>query len=174
MDEKNLLKLSREGDIEAFTLLLRSCENHLRRTAYALMADEADDLMQETFLAAFKNLKKFRMRSSFYTWTYRIMLNTAYKKFRKKKQKRLFLHRMDKRTANYNSDDSHASGAGKEKVRTAVAALPLKYKEIITLYYFEDFSIKEISEMLEISEGTVKSRLFNARTLLKKIIEPAA
>lgn len=172
-DEKKLVLLSMEGDTAAFSILLRSCERQLRNTAYALCADEAEDLMQETFIAAFLSIKKFRMQSSFYTWIYRIMMNTAYKKFRRKKRQKSFFNvlgrniRVETENGSPDSDDRR-----REKVRDALARLPAIHREIITLYYLEELSLAEISENLSISEGTVKSRLFNARTLMKKIIEP--
>lgn len=172
-DEKKLVLLSRKGDTAAFSILLRSCEKQLRNTAYALCADEAEDLMQETFIAAFLSIKKFRMQSSFYTWIYRIMMNTAYKKFRRKKRQKSFLNVLGRSICVKEEKDSPSFEDGrKEKARAALARLPAIHREIITLYYLEELSLAEISENLSISEGTVKSRLFNARTLMKKIIEP--
>ncbi|MCM8762511.1 MAG: sigma-70 family RNA polymerase sigma factor, partial [Candidatus Omnitrophica bacterium] len=60
----------------------------------------------------------------------------------------------------------------KETIRSAVSKLPLHYKEIITLYYFEEMSVDEIAHHLNINQGTVKSRLFNAREHLKNLVEP--
>ncbi|MBN1445391.1 MAG: sigma-70 family RNA polymerase sigma factor [Candidatus Omnitrophica bacterium] len=172
-DEKKLVVLSREGDTAAFSILLRSCEKQLRNTAYALCAEEAEDLMQETFIAAFLSIKKFRMQSSFYTWIYRIMMNTAYKKFRRKKRQKSFLNALGRNIRVETENDSPSfEDSRKEKVRGALARLPAMHREIITLYYLEELSLREISENLSISEGTVKSRLFNARTLMKRIIEP--
>ena len=101
------------------------------------------------------------------------MLNTAYKKFRRKKQKKSFLGILRRNTSSDTGNNPISSEDDrKEKMREALARLPSMQKEIITLYYFEELSLHEISENLNISEGTVKSRLFNARTLLKKLIEP--
>ncbi len=172
-DEKKLILLSKEGDTGAFSILLRSCEKQLRNTAYALCAEEAEDLLQETFIAAFLSIRKFRMQSSFYTWIYRIMMNTAYKNFRRKTRQKSFFNVIGR---NIRVEEEKASAGfedgSKERVRNALARLPAIHREIITLHYLEELSLLEISQNLGISEGTAKSRLFNARALMKKMIEP--
>jgi RNA polymerase sigma-70 factor (ECF subfamily) len=170
VEEKILIELSKKGDVEAFTSLLRSCENRLKNTAFTLCPEEIEDLLQETYLAAFKSIRRFRSNSSFYTWIYRIMLNIAYKKFHKKKQKETLIGKLLKKTSSH--PNSSIEPHQKEIVRSAISRLPLKYKEVITLYYFEGLTLSEIAEHLKVNEGTVKSRLFNAKDALKKIIEP--
>ncbi|HOL21967.1 MAG TPA: RNA polymerase sigma factor [bacterium] len=170
MDEKRLIKLAQQGNVEAFVDLLHYYEPRLKNTAFALYPDEMEDILQDTYLAAFKGVRKFRGNSSFYTWIYRIMLNIAYKKFRKQNRKKILFTRINKYSAPPPISETH--NIQKEMVRNAVARLPLKYKEIITLYYFEGLSIEDIAVNLNINEGTVKSRLFNARKILKKFIEP--
>ncbi|MDD3726039.1 MAG: RNA polymerase sigma factor [Candidatus Ratteibacteria bacterium] len=170
MDEEKLIKLAQKGDIDAFTTLLYSCEKRLKNTAFALCPEEDEDLLQETYLAAFKSIRRFRGNSSFYTWIYRIMLNRAYKKFKKNRYKRMLIKRIGQiiPADNVSPPDPDI----KEVVRAGVLNLPLHYKEVITLYYFEEMTVEEIARYLNINTGTVKSRLFTARTLLKKLIEP--
>ncbi len=172
-DENRIIELSRQGNLEAFTFLLRNYEKRLQKAAHILCPGEADDLLQETYLAVFKSIRKFRGKSSFYTWMYRILLNLAYKKFRKKSQQSSLLKRFHRNYCNPALQENFsAEYFWKEKVRSAVASLPLKYREIIMLYYFEDFSVEMISEHININAGTVKSRLYNARELLKEKLNP--
>ncbi|MCX8082030.1 MAG: sigma-70 family RNA polymerase sigma factor [bacterium] len=171
MDEKELIREAQKGNIEAFTTLIRSCENRLKSTAFAMCPKEVEDLLQETYLASFKSIRRFRGNSSFYTWLYRIMLNIAYKKFRKNRQKNLLVRKINKINISYQ-DISLSDTDKKEIVRNAIAKLPFQYKEVITLYYFEEMSVEEIAQHLNINPGTVKSRLFNARTILKNLVEP--
>lgn len=169
MDEIKLIKEAQRGNVDAFADLLYIYQNRLKNTAFALCPEEVEDLLQETYLAAFKSIRRFRGRSSFYTWIYRIMLNIAYKKFKKNKKERLLSERS--KILSVNNDDSYNTDI-KELVRNAISELPLHYREIITLYYFEEMSVEEIARHLNINPGTVKSRLFTARTLLRNIIEP--
>lgn len=169
MDEIKLIKEAQKGNVDAFADLLDIYQNRLKNTAFALCPEEVEDLLQETYLAAFKSIRRFRGRSSFYTWIYRIMLNIAYKKFKKNKKERLLSERS--KILSVNNDDSYNTDI-KELVRNAISELPLHYREIITLYYFEEMSVEEIARHLNINPGTVKSRLFTARTLLRNIIEP--
>jgi RNA polymerase sigma factor (sigma-70 family) len=168
-DENKIIELSRQGNLEAFSFLLRNYEKRLQKAAYILCSGEAEDLLQETYLAVFRSIRKFRGKSSFYTWMYRILLNLAYKRFRKNSQKSLLLKRFHRDSLNPTRQENFsAEYLWKEKVRSAVASLPLKYREVIMLYYFENLTVEQISEHININAGTVKSRLYNARGLLKK------
>lgn len=169
MDEEKLIKEAQKGNVDAFILLIHSCENRLKSTAFALCPEEIEDLLQETYLASFKSIRRFHGRSSFYTWIYRIMLNIAYKKFKKNKQRKILIEKM---SSNISQNTSVIETDKKEQVRNAVSKLPIRYKEIITLYYFEEMSVEEIASHLNINPGTVKSRLFSARALLKNLVEP--
>lgn len=162
LDEKILIELARKGDKEAFCQLLKEVEKKLLRVAYIISPEDAEDIIQETFLQAYLGIKKFKVNSTFYTWIYRIMMNIIYKKNRKKKVKFKYLV-----NRNGNKEDEEL----KEKLRIALKKLHPKFSQIITLFYFDGYSIKEISENLKIKEGTVKSRLFKGKKVLKKLIE---
>ncbi|MCM8772264.1 MAG: RNA polymerase sigma factor [Candidatus Omnitrophica bacterium] len=163
LKENILVKLAQSGNKEAFIALLKSVEKKLFRVASIISPQEADDIIQETFLQAYLSIKKFRGNSSFYTWIYRIMMNIIYKKNRRKK----LVFKNYYSTSYLDNEDEEL----KERLRECLRKLHPMFSEIITLFYFEDYTIKEISELLKIKEGTVKSRLFKAKKLLKKMIE---
>ncbi|MCM8820541.1 MAG: sigma-70 family RNA polymerase sigma factor [Candidatus Omnitrophica bacterium] len=171
-DEKKLIRQAQRGNVDAFIALLRTSENRLKSTAFALCPQEPEDLLQETYLASFKSIRRFRGRSSFYTWIYRIMLNLAYKKFRKNKQKEILARKTHLKSISGDTPVPEYEIDKKETIRSAISKLPLQYKEIITLYYFEEMSVEEIARHLNLNPGTVKSRLFNAREHLKNLVEP--
>ncbi|MGC8976887.1 MAG: RNA polymerase sigma factor [Candidatus Ratteibacteria bacterium] len=161
LNEEILISLAKKGNKDAFVSLIKSVEKKLYKVAKTISPEEAEDIVQETFLQAYLSIKKFKGKSSFYTWIYRIMMNTIYKKYRKKLP-------LIKNIANpvYSNDEEL-----KEKLRNALKKLHPKFSEVITLFYFEEYSIKDISKILNIKEGTVKSRLFKGKKVLKKLIE---
>jgi len=160
LKENILVNLAKKGNKDAFVSLIKNIEKRLFKIAYTLCKEEAEDILQETYLQAYLGIKRFKGNSSFYTWIYRIMMNTIYKKNRKKP----FYIKTQK---NFLKNDEEL----KEMIRTALKKLPPKYNEVLTLFYFEGYSIKEISKILNIREGTVKSRLFKAKKNLKKLID---
>lgn len=160
LNEKVLIEFAKGGSHEAFVSLLKNVENRLYKVAYTISPNEAEDIIQETFLQAYLSIKKFKCRSSFYTWIYRIMMNIIYKRNRKKRP-------LLKNINLIPQNDEEL----KEKMRDALKKLHPKLNEIITLFYLEGYSIKEISQILNIKEGTVKSRLFKGKKILKKLLE---
>ncbi|MCM8804672.1 MAG: RNA polymerase sigma factor [Candidatus Omnitrophica bacterium] len=160
LNEKVLVELAKKGNNDAFVSLLKNVENRLYKVAYVISPDEVEDIIQETFLQAYLSIKKFKGISSFYTWIYRIMMNIIYKRNRKKRP-------LIKNVNIVFQNDEEL----KEKVREALKKLHPKLNEVITLFYFEEYSIKEISKILNIKEGTVKSRLFKGKKVLKKFLE---
>ncbi|MCM8810260.1 MAG: RNA polymerase sigma factor [Candidatus Omnitrophica bacterium] len=162
LNEKFLIVQAKKGDKEAFSQLIKQVEKRLFNVAYIINPEDAEDIVQDTFLQAYSSIKKFKGKSSFYTWIYRIMMNLIYKKYKRKK-----INFKKSIIKNENNKDEEL----KEKLRIALTKLHPKFSQIITLFYFEDYSIKEISEILNIKEGTVKSRIFKAKKYLKKFIE---
>lgn len=160
LNENVLVSLAKKGNHDAFISLLKNVEDRLYKVAYIISPNEADDIIQETFLQAYLSIKKFKGKSSFYTWIYRIMMNIIYKRNRKKKPL--------VKNINITSQNDEEL---KEKIRDTLKKLHPKLNEIITLFYFEGYSIKEISQILNIKEGTVKSRLFKGKKILKKLLE---
>ncbi len=133
--------------------------------------EDAQDLVQETFLAAYRSFQNFRGDSSFITWLYGIFRNLL-KKHRQRQ--RIFINKFgsfQQNTANnLVSPDSPETDAeyGEEKylINNAISELPDKYSEILILRHFENFSYEEIASILNINTGTVKSRIHKARKLL--------
>jgi RNA polymerase sigma-70 factor (ECF subfamily) len=160
LKENILINLAKNGDKEAFVSLIKNVEKRLFKIAYTISPEEAEDILQETYLEAYLGIKRFKGNSSFYTWIYRIMMNRIYKRNRKKS----FKVKLQK-IIPQNDEEL------KEIIRSAIKKLPPKYNEVLTLFYFEEHSTKEISEILNIREGTVKSRLFKAKKILKKLID---
>lgn len=175
--DEQLIEQTLSGDQEAFGLLVTKYEDRLCRMAQAILRDpeEAKDVVQETFLQAYVNLAGFRRSSRFYTWLYRISFNVAVGMIRQKKRVV---------PADRLSDDSWGNLAGRsespedrqsraesvEILRAALDRLPIEYRMPMVLREIDGASYEEIAEIVGIPIGTVRSRLFRARTILREII----
>ncbi len=169
-----LIKKAQSGDTEAFHALVKLHDERVMILAYQLTHNEqdAEDLYQEAFLKAYKNIKSFRFESQFYTWLYRITVNTAYNF--KRKQARLNLLEPDEENPGSHLDwipDEPDNSSDRREVMSAVkealTILPQKQRTVFILKHLENLKIKDIAKILNISEGTVKRYLFRAMEKLR-------
>ena len=139
---------------------------------YAKDKDEAKDILHEAYMKVFDKLKNFSNKGSFEGWIRRIMVNTAIDHIRKNKQEYLIVNTVyaSDQAANVqdSSDDDIINNVDHEEVMKAIQQLSPAYRAVFNLYVMEDFSHKEISEILDISEGTSKSNLAKAKFNLRK------
>ena len=160
-----------QGNREALNELISNWEKRLWYYLRRLVDHEQDawDLLQETWIAVIKDIRHLRNPESLPIWLYRIARNSAYGKFRKNKKN---LEVVDFEDAEIeDSFDAMINFENAQQVHFALGQLELFQREILTLFFLEDFSLKEVSEILDIPVGTVKSRLFSARKRLKEVIE---
>ena len=169
-----LVEEARDGSNEAFEELVRRYSERAFRAAYRVLRaeDAAEDVLQEAFLKAYKGLRRFECRSSFYTWLYRIVVNLALD--RRRRDRPGTTMEWDDRVA--TEVDAHADvpesenpeqAARRSEVRELVARgiqeLPDGQREVLLLREVEGFSYEEIAVTMKISKGTVMSRLHYAR-----------
>jgi RNA polymerase sigma-70 factor, ECF subfamily len=177
--DEELVASARQGDRHAFEELV---ERHKRR-AYHIAFDfvrdreEAKDLSQEAFLKAFTNLKNFDGRSSFYTWFYRILVNLCldYKRRHKRGPASTFDETVEShlepshQPAKPRSPDQQVLARQiSHRVEAALEALPARQRTAFVLKNHQGLSIKEIAELMETAEGTVKVHLHRAVTALRE------
>jgi RNA polymerase sigma-70 factor (ECF subfamily) len=164
MTDEALVKRFQAGDEEAFDELV---ERH-RRRVYALMcrlvgASEAEDLAQETFLAAYRSLPSFRGDSSFATWLYRVAVYTSSHHVRRR---RLETTELDESEPDSDREgDPERSALRRElcdQVRAAIDALPYKLRLVIVLRDLHGLTYEEIADVVHCPIGTVRSRLHYA------------
>lgn len=186
MSEKEIISALRAGDARAFENLLDQFQDKVYRSCLSYLPNpqEAEDIAQEVFVEVYQSIHKFEAKSSLSTWIYRITANKCLEHLRKKKaKKRLgFLQSIiggeieeDKRA--YLSDYNHpgAKLEAKEKLallQKAVESLPDGQRVVITLFYFEQKSQKEISEITDKSISSVESLLFRAKKKLEILLGP--
>lgn len=150
--------------------------DRLVRVAYGILGDHqlAEDIIQDVFIKVFHKISQYHPERSFYAWIYKITVNECRNNMRKWYYKRLFfisdywgqLQGKDK-----NPEETYLQNESDQELLHQIFSLKRIYREVLILYYYEDFSIKEISEILNINENTVKTRLSRGRQCLKTMLE---
>ena len=166
--EKELIIKLKKGKEEAYEKVIDIYGDRLLKTCYLILKDkeEAEDVVQETFIRVFKNIKGFKDKSSLYTWIYRMAMNLCKDKYRKRVYSLPFNDELD--IESENPEDIILDYIDRKLLMKALIDLPSIYKEVLILFYFEDLSIKDISQILNEKEGTIKSKLSRGRNILKK------
>ena len=179
MEERELVRRSQEGDKSAFAFLVQRYMTKVHSLAFSFTRDTvlADDLSQEIFLKAWFGLAKFKGRSEFGTWLYRVSVNHIKDHLRKRATSReVSLEHAGGRLP--ASEEGRTAGGQAEEheqradlVRRCLDKLPEKYRVILNLRDIQGLSYEELSRVLHLSAGTVDSRLFRARRLLREKVE---
>jgi RNA polymerase sigma-70 factor (ECF subfamily) len=180
----DVVKNAQKGDVKSFEYLVRKYSTPIYNLALRILNDEheAQDVLQDTFLAAYEKLHTFNFQSHFYTWLYRIATNFALMRIRKNKNNVLsetdFEHQYEipfqeslPSSTIWNPDKILLNEELKKRIEEGVRRLPPIYKTVFILRDIEGVSIKETSEILGISENNVKIRLKRARIYLKEYLE---
>ncbi len=170
-DEQVVLKVKTDKEVYA-ELVRRYEEKLLRYVKYLIGEVEADEVVQETFIKAFVNLKSFDERKGKWSsWIYRIAHNEAMNKVKKKRHMSLDFNDWLKEVlpGKVNIEAEYVQKEEKEMVRESLSKLDIKYRSILSLYYLEDKSYEEISEILKMPMGTVGIRLKRGKEKLREI-----
>lgn len=148
---------------EAFTELVLDSEPTLYRVAMSMLRNEKDceDATQTAILTAYEKLGTLKHEEYFKTWLVRILINVCNKQ----------LKSAAKNTEIYDNVHSTENAEVSTEIRMAIESLPVKIRQVVVLYYIEDFSVKEIKSIVKIPEGTVKSRLSKGRALLNDYLK---
>lgn len=160
--EENTIK---KIDKLEFIALIEDNKIPLYRLAKSIVKNEHDiqDAVNETIVKAFENLERLKSRESFKSWIMRILVNECYSLHNR--QKRIKLEE------NMNVYNLYYEESNSYELMCEIEKLELEFRTVLILFYYEDMSIKSISEVLNVSQGTVKSRLSRAKSKLKTILE---
>ncbi len=180
MDDRTLIESAARGDRGAFEALVRKYETKVYHLAFSFVRDAAtaEDLAQDAFVKAYLHLPEFRFDSEFGTWLYRIAVNRIKDHLRKVGRRREVSLSEVPESRFAGEDPSLARDEAREQTRRraavqeALGTLPPKYAMILNLRDVQGLSYDEIVRTLNISPGTVDSRLFRARRLLRKKMAP--
>ena len=183
LDDHGLLAATRTGDELAFQELVRRYRNLITNFIYRMLNDydRAVDLTQETFVRVYMNVERYQANYSFSTYIYRIASNLAISELRQRKRRRtipiptFFSDRENEEVEieipdlkQTSADQAMIDEERRQAVARAITSLPEKYRTVIVLRDVEGKSYEEISAVLDLSDGTVKSRINRARNLLKE------
>ncbi|CAG9622488.1 sigma-70 family RNA polymerase sigma factor [Sutcliffiella rhizosphaerae] len=146
----------------------------VKRTAYLYLKDInlAEDVLQEVFIACYKKLEEFREECSYKTWLIRITVNKCRDHLRRWSFWNIFFSKDagDKLVETKTPENQAVVSEEEKEIGMAILQLPIKLREVIILFYYQELGIKEISSILEINENTVKTRLHRARSSLKEVL----
>ncbi len=184
MNEKDLVRRAQAGDFDAFAELIGAHKNKIYGVARKLSGNDqdAEDIVQDTFLKAIDKIDQFRLEASFGTWLYTIALNESRALFARRKQsdlKPIEDYLPGGHSGSHETGDHHrlfdwrdpGSVLESEELRRTIdhhiAELPYKYREAFVLRYVEEMSVKEVAKAISESEAATKSRILRARLALR-------
>lgn len=180
--ETDLVKLLKRGDIEAFEEVIRRYSARVYSMSYRLTRNTQDteEVLQDTFVTVFRKISAFEGKSSLSSWIYRVTVNTALMKLRKRRSDRLAL--IEDTIPNYRdsemlSDTSFQRASSsislRDKIQKAILDLPEEYRAVFVLRDIDGLSTKEVCKILQVTAPAVKSRLHRARLVLRKQLKEA-
>lgn len=181
--EPQLVKLVLKGDRLAFAELVELYQEKLFHMAYRMLNNkqEAEDIVQETFLRVYNNLHRYDDTQKFSTWIYRIATNLCIDQLRKRKQ----VYSLDAESTDYEGLDGYSMIPSDNRtpeseliisetqsiIHQAIDQLPPKYKSVMVLRYIQELSLQEVGDILEMPVTTVKTRVHRGREYLRKKLE---
>ncbi len=173
-----LTKKSINGDIDQFEKRVSEYNRYVYNIAYRMMGNQqdAEDMAQESLIKAYRKIDTFREDANFSTWLYRIVINTCKDELRKRKEKVLSLDDEDgvKNIVASEVDDPlivYEKNEVKERVQSAIDQLSEDYKSVIVLRELMGYSYDEMSTILDVPIGTIRSRLSRSRQALKLLLK---
>jgi RNA polymerase sigma-70 factor (ECF subfamily) len=180
-DDQRLLADSRRGNLQAFGELVRRYQDRLFNTVYRLLdnTEDAQDVVQEAFLSAFQALKSFKGQAQFYTWLYRIAVNSAIS-LKRKKRVGLSIHigpgetfafePLDPSEAN-RPDFSLERQEEEQRVQDALNRLSPEHRAVLILKDIQGEKYETMAAILSVPVGTIRSRLHRARMEMRELLE---
>jgi RNA polymerase sigma-70 factor (ECF subfamily) len=173
MDKSKLLKQCQLGDVESFSELYNLYSRQVLGTAYLIAGNSglAEDIVHEAFLHCFNSIKSLKSIETFDVWFYKIVTRTGWRIVMKNKGS----IKMDELDNEISLADPQAAAEfdtceSRLMIHEALSELSMPLRTVVVLHYFNDLSIKDISKVLGCFEGTVKSRLHNAKKQLRQIL----
>jgi RNA polymerase sigma-70 factor, ECF subfamily len=182
-EDRELVLLSQEGDHNAFEQLVIKHQKKMVNIAFRITGsyEDACDVAQDAFVSVYKEIKRFELRSRFSTWLYTITVNLSKNRLKQintaRDRNEVTIHAEDGviHIDPPSSEPSALEALEKRDVTKAVqdciAKLEEEFRVVVVLRDIQGFAYNEIGEMLKVADGTVKSRLFRAREMLKKCLK---
>jgi RNA polymerase sigma-70 factor (ECF subfamily) len=172
--DEEIARLVQNGDTEAFGVLVERYEEKLLRYGRKFLAakEDIEDIVQDAFINAYRNIRSFDTKMRFSPWMYRIAHNAYANELRRRSRSPITLMDFDTLISHSAHEDPPPSKLEEEEMKRMVEAglekLEPKYREVILLYYQEEMSYQEIADILQVPTGTVGVRIKRAKDALKK------
>jgi len=170
---EDLIARCRTGDRDAHYRIYKLYSKAMFNVGYRITRSEedAEDVLQEAFISAFRSLDSYRGDATFGAWLKRIVINKAINALNKKKHESLPDENEQWDLAEEESPPEYRDSLTVERVRKAIEKLPDGYRSVLSLYLLEGYDHQEIGEILAISESTSKSQLNRAKAKLKELLD---
>jgi RNA polymerase sigma-70 factor, ECF subfamily len=170
LTDEEVVNFIRNKDKEAYVEIIKRYQDKLMRYATSILNDheKASDVVQESFIKVYTNLNAFNLKKKFSSWIYRIVHNQSINLIKKYKKEFPLLNDIDFDSGT-NIEEEYIKNEMIEMVKNCINEMPVIYKEPLTLYFLEDKSYNEISDILRISLNTVGTRISRAKKIMKKI-----
>jgi RNA polymerase sigma-70 factor (ECF subfamily) len=176
-DEKELIQKAKQGNLYFFEQLVKRYQKKIYRLAFRMTKDHdsADDIAQETFVKAFTSIRSFKEEHSFYPWIFRICINLSINYLKRKKfvlsESEIQPQKLEEKKTVSDPMNQLIRNELKDKINSSIDQLPPPFKAVFILKVYEELSYEEIAQTLNISVGTVMSRLFRARERLQRSLK---
>jgi RNA polymerase sigma-70 factor (ECF subfamily) len=158
------------GDVNAFEGIVRRWQGPLVNMAWRYCRDRgrAEEMAQEAFVRAWRGLAQWRREGSFSTWLFALAANVFRSELKRFPVVNVPMEDVKEPSLGARQESEMAAQQTSDRVRRAVLALPVRYREPVILYYFHEMDVGAVATTMQLPEGTVKARLARARALLKK------
>lgn len=172
LSDEEVVTITRTKNKEVYAEIIKRYQKKLMRYAKYLINDDnkASNVVQDAFIKAYINLNSFNVKQKFSSWIYRIVHNEAINLINKYKKEKPLFENIDF-DSGLNIEEEYAQNEVIKIVRVCLEEIPLLYREPLSLYFLEDKSYNEISDILRIPIGTVGTRINRAKLIMKKICQ---
>lgn len=177
--DRELVRLAQEGDLDAFAAIVQRHERRLRLVLLRILADTRDveEAVQDAFVQAWRNLDRYRGEAALFTWLYRIGVNAALARTRRRELVPVHLESMEAEGAAHVAAEVQPESAAeahdlRSRIFAALAELPFEHREAVVLRDVAGLSNEEVAEALDISLAAAKSRIHRGRLRLRELLEP--
>ena len=172
LSDEEVVEITRIKNKEAYAEIIKRYQGKLMRYAKYLVSDDerASDAVQDAFIKAYINLNSFDTKRKFSSWIYRIVHNETMNLMNKHKKEKPFFENIDF-DSGINIEEEYTQNEVRKMVKNCLEEMSLLYREPLSLYYLEEKSYKEISDILRIPIGTVGTRINRAKLIMRQICQ---
>ncbi|MCV9389137.1 RNA polymerase sigma factor [Reichenbachiella ulvae] len=171
--DRELIEKIKKGDTASFTLLVNRHKNYALTiaTRITLVREEAEEVAHDAFIKAYSSLHQFKQDAKFTTWFYRIVVNMAISRVRKKKLSTIDIDQSNYAGADNSSQEKFDARDRSQLIQDAMRQLSEDDRMLISLYYLEELDMEELSEISGFDKNNLKVKLFRARKRLGQILQ---